>query len=110
MTLSVSSIIVSFEDEARSIAEAGNAATVCDAFSASVVDGDGDGCAVSASGLVAVEGDDGGGRGVRLDCDTLVFVSLVSVCCCCCLLGDEIGFGAIGSLVRSCGFLGGGRA
>lgn len=114
MTLSVSSIIVSLivslEDDARLIADAGNAATVSDAFSASVVD---DGCAGSAFGLGAVEGDDGGGRGVSLVCDALGFASLVSICCCCCcscLRGGMIGFTDIGSLVRSCGFLGCGRA
>lgn len=92
-------------DDARWIADAGggNASTVCDAFSVSV----GNGCAGSAFGLVAVEGDDGGGRGVSLVCDTLDFASLVSVCGCCrCLRGDdEVGFGDIGSLVTSCGFL-----
>ena len=114
MTLSVSSIIVSLivslEDDARLIADAGNAATVSDALSASVVD---DGCAGSAFGLGAVEGDDGGGRGVSLVCDALGFASLVSICCCCCcscLRGGMIGFTDIGSLVRSCGFLGCGRA
>lgn len=118
MTLSVSSIIVSLivslEDDARLIADAGiagNAAAVSDAFSASVVD---DGCAGSAFGLGAVEGDDGRGRGVSLVCDALGFASLVSICCCCCccscLRGGIIGFTDIGSLVRSCGFLGCGRA
>ena len=114
MTLSVSSIIVSlivsFEDDARLIADAGKAATVSDALSTSVVD---DGCAGSAFGLGAVEGDDGGGRGVSLVCDALGLASLVSICCCCCcscLRGGIIGFTGTGSLVRSCGFLGCGRA
>lgn len=57
--------------------------------------------------MVAGEGD-GGGVGVSLVCDTLGCASLVSVCCCgcSCFRGDETGLTAVGSLVRSSGFLG----
>lgn len=102
VTLIVSSIIASFEDEARWISDAGNAATISNSLFPSVVDS---GFAESAFGLVAGEGDgDGGGEGVSLVCDTLGCASLVSVCCCGCSCFR--GLTAIGSLVRSSGFLG----
>ena len=50
----LSSIIVSFKDDARWISDGGDAATISDS-------GD-DGCAESVFGLVAVEGDDCGGE------------------------------------------------